>query len=173
MPVRGGLREEQLPRRLRSGRRPDHTNGGEGRDPDKSGACNLSHQKGECPAFDKEYLYCHKKGHFAACCKKKRADNSKAGANPGGAPGDKPEAGKSILKKVHFKKPNAKALAAMDGLEMSAMAMDSNPFAALMKSHGIEYWDSRDSEDSDSVASGITTAFATNSDAGVFQAMYT
>jgi hypothetical protein len=148
-----------------------HTNGGGGRDPDKCGACNLSHQRGECPAKDTECRFCHKKGHWAPCCPKKRNEQAKPVATPGVAPADKPD--KGFLKKVNFKTPNAKAFAAVDPFEMAAMAVDKNSFKALAESHGIEYWDSRDTDDSESVSSDISNAFATNSDAGEFQALYT
>ena len=38
------------------------------------GFCGMEHRKGNCPAYGKECVYCHKKNHFERVCRQKKED---------------------------------------------------------------------------------------------------
>ena len=39
----------------------------------KCGKCGNHHSKGQCPAYGKKCLKCHKRNHFAAVCKSQKS----------------------------------------------------------------------------------------------------
>jgi hypothetical protein len=49
-----------------------------GRGRSKCGNCGLTHQPKACPAYGKECNSCHKKNHFAKCCRSSSSDYNKS-----------------------------------------------------------------------------------------------